>query len=53
MDLRLQEAPHDHLAFTSEPGARYKLSISSIRHMYPGPGKCFMHGNAGLQETEG
>lgn len=36
MDLRKQEAPHGHLASTSEPGARYKFFISSISHMYPG-----------------
>lgn len=53
MDLREQEAPHGHLASTSEPGARYKFFISSISHTYPGLEKSSLHGNAGLQETEG
>jgi hypothetical protein len=27
-----------------EPGARYKLSIFSISHIYPGTGKGSLHG---------
>lgn len=52
MDLREQEAPHGHLASTSEPGARYKFFISSISHTYPGLEKSSLHGNAGLHELK-
>lgn len=52
MDLREQEAPHGHLASTSEPGAGYKFFISSISHMYPGPEKGSLHGNAGLKKLK-